>query len=67
MSDSDYEIKKALRGVADIASTNFPGDTDVTVSANGKSTASVKIPYMALVGLLELAEAGKSAAIVHKD
>lgn len=63
---SDYEMKKALRGVADIASTNFPGETDVTVSANGKNSASVKIPYLALVGLIELAEQAK-AAKVHAE
>lgn len=43
----DEDTKKAImaiRSIIAIADTNFPGNTEVVISANGKNTASVSVP-----------------------
>lgn len=46
---SDKEIEDAILAVCTLAGTNFPATTDIRISTDGPSSASVTIPYYAMV------------------
>lgn len=56
---SDKEIEDAILAVCTLAGTNFPAATDIRISTDGPSSASVTIPYYAMVGIMEMARRGK--------
>ena len=49
-------IEQALEGLIEIADSNFPSETDIVLSVSGKNSASIRIPSLALRGLLALAK-----------
>jgi len=56
----DQRIEQAIQGVIDVAASNFPSSTDITISSNGNNSASVKVPHYVLKGLLEAAKKGRA-------
>lgn len=56
---SDNEIEAALEGVLAVARSNFPADTDITISTTGKNSASVRLPTYIMTGILECAKRGR--------
>ena len=60
----DHHIEQAIEGLIAISDSNFPSDTDIVLSTTGRNSASIKIPSLALRGLLALAKQAKEARLL---
>lgn len=58
---NDSKIEQAIEGLIAVADSNFPSDTDIVLSTSGRNTASIRIPSLALRGLLALAKQAREA------
>ena len=58
---NDSLIEQAIEGLIAIADSNFPSDTDIIISTSGRNTASIRIPSLALRGMLVLANQAREA------
>ena len=57
----DYHIEQAIEGLIKIAESNFPTLCDITLSTSGPNTASIRVPTLALRGLLSFAREARDA------
>jgi hypothetical protein len=55
MSEQERDLRKALRALCDMASINYPRNTDLTVglSSSGPANGTLTIPVWLLSKLLE--------------
>lgn len=54
MSEEEKKAARAaIKAVCEIASSNFPKRTEVTISASGPNQGSISIPYYTLLALIE--------------
>lgn len=58
---NDSKIEQAIEGLIAVADSNFPSDTDIVLSTSGRNTASIRIPSLALRGLVSLAKQARAA------
>jgi len=56
---SDDRIEKAIAGVLAVADSNFPSDTDISISTTGRNSASIRISSYELAGIMALAKKAK--------
>lgn len=59
---SDEQVINGIKGVLAVAASNFPSSTNITISTNGKNSASVQLPYYTLDRIMRLAEQARTGA-----
>jgi hypothetical protein len=53
MSTYDDKLMDRLEAICKLASSNFPGETDVRISVDGDATGSVRVPAYMLLAMIE--------------
>ena len=62
---NDYKIEQAIEALIAVADSNFPFNTDITISVAGQNNASIRIPSLALRGLLSLAREARESKLAR--
>lgn len=59
LSPDELKAVEAIKGVLAVASSNFPAETTIKISAEGNNHASIKLPDYVLLAIINAVEEGQ--------